>query len=145
MRSVKTIAIAAIAASALCLGSAAFAQPSNDGFRPDVKCEGSSRNCDRPAKPGNREQFGQQGRRPEPPKDGNGRNFDCRRPGGNANGSRPEPPRDGKGPGFNGRRPDGDANGNSPEPPRDARNGRKDTVDPHDGRFHEYPREGKRD
>ncbi len=104
MRSVKTIAIAAIAASALCLGSAAFAQPSNDGFRPDVKCEGSSRNCDRPAKPGNREQFGQQGRRP-----------------------------------------DGDANGNSPEPPRDARNGRKDTVDPHDGRFHEYPREGKRD
>ena len=131
MRSVKTIAIAAIAASALCLGSAAFAQPGNDGFRPDVKCANSDPStCQRPGKPGERQEFGKQGPRPEG-------NFD-------KNGKRPEPPKDGKGP--NGKRPDGNfnQNGKRPEPPRNAK-GVKQDANPHDGRFHEYPREPKRD
>lgn len=131
MRSVKTIAIAAIAASALCLGSAAFAQPGNDGFRPDVKCSNSDPSkCQRPGKPGERQEFGKQGPRPEG-------NFD-------KNGKRPEPPKDGKGP--NGKRPDGNfnQNGKRPEPPRNAKGGKQD-ANPHDGRFHEYPREPKRD
>lgn len=131
MRSVKTIAIAAIAASALCLGSAAFAQPGNDGFRPDVKCANSDPSkCQRPGKPGERQEFGKQGPRPEG-------NFDN-------NGKRPEPPKDGKGP--NGKRPDGNfnQNGKRPEPPRNAKGGKQD-ANPHDGRFHEYPREPKRD
>lgn len=131
MRSVKTIAIASIAASALCLGSAAFAQPANDGFRPDVKCANSDPSkCQRPGKPGERQEFGKQGPRPEG-------NFD-------KNGKRPEPPKDGKGP--NGKRPDGNfnQNGKRPEPPRDAKGGKQD-ANPHDGRFHEYPREPKRD
>lgn len=131
MRSVKTIAIAAIAASALCLGSAAFAKPGNDGFRPDVKCANSDPSkCQRPGKPGERQEFGKQGPRPEG-------NFD-------KNGKRPEPPKDGKGP--NGKRPDGNfnQNGKRPEPPRNAKGGKQD-ANPHDGRFHEYPREPKRD
>ena len=60
------------------------------------------------------------------------------------NGKRPEPPKDGKGP--NGKRPDGNfnQNGKRPEPPRNAKGGKQD-ANPHDGRFHEYPREPKRD
>ncbi|MGN0909097.1 MAG: hypothetical protein ACI4NA_05705 [Succinivibrio sp.] len=130
MRSVKTIAIAAIAASALCLGSAAFASSNGpDGFRPDDRCANSSSDkCRRPDQNGDRREFDRQDKRP----------------GGNFNGNRPEPPKDGMGPG-NGKRPEGNFNGNGkrPEPPRDARNGKND-ADPHDGRLHEYPREAKR-